>query len=169
GAENFRVGVSQYLKDHAYGNTTLDDFVSALATASGMDLQQWQEEWLYRSGTNTVSAEFTCENDNIQSLRLLQSPPNLEAADQVLRTQRTLVGLYRYIDDKMVLGISFPVTYSGEETAIPEAVGMPCPDLVLPNEEDWAYMKIALDERSRATLQERINDFESPTTRLMLW
>ncbi len=169
GAENFRIGVSEYLKRHAYGNTTLDDFVSALSNAAGMDLTQWKDEWLYRSGTNTVMADFTCESGNLTSLRLVQSPPQLANADQVLRTQRTLVALYRYIDEKMVLGAEFPVTYSGEATEISEAVGLPCPDLVLPNEDDWAYMKIALDERSRATLQEHINAFESPTTRLMLW
>jgi aminopeptidase N len=169
GAENFRSGISRYLQQHAYGNTTLDDFVDALSIAGGTDLRQWQQEWLYQSGTNTVSVDFNCENDNILSLRVLQLPPQLAGAHQVLRTQRTQLGLYRQVDGAMVRASTLPVTYSGEITDVPEASGLPCPDLVLPNEDDWAYMKIALDARSRATLREHINAFENPTTRLMLW
>jgi NAD(P) transhydrogenase subunit alpha len=40
----------------------------------------------------------------------------------------------------MVLGNSIPVTYSGAVTWIPQALGQPCPDLVLPNVDDHAYM-----------------------------
>jgi aminopeptidase N len=169
GEENFRIGVRNYLQKHAYGNTTLDDFVGELAAASGINLDQWKQEWLYRSGVNTVQADFTCENDLLTSLRLLQSVPTTTTADKDLRSQRTQIGFYRYTDNAMQLSSSLPFTYSGAVTDVPAAIGLPCPDLVLPNEGDWAYMKINLDNRSFATLNERINDFQNPTTRMMLW
>jgi aminopeptidase N len=169
GEENFRVGVGNYLRKYAYQNTTLDNFVDELAAASGIDLAEWKREWLYRSGVNTIQADFTCDADTLTSLRLLQSVPAVATADKDLRAQRTQLGLYRYTDDAMLLTAALPVTYSGAVTWVPEAVGQPCPDMVLPNEGDWAYMKINLDNRSFATLNERINDFSSPTTRIMLW
>lgn len=169
GEENFRIGVRNYLVKYAYQNTTLDNFVDELAAASGIDLAQWKQEWLYRSGVNTIQADFTCDANLLTSLRLLQSAPEVATADKDLRSQRTQVGLYRYTDDEMLMTAALPVTYSGAVTWIPEAVGQPCPDMVLPNEGDWAYMKINLDNRSFATLNERINDFANPTTRIMLW
>jgi aminopeptidase N len=169
GAENFRLGVSNYLKRHSWGNTRLQDFVGALAEASGQDLTQWQQEWLYSSGLNTVQTDFRCEDGALSSLRLLQDVPGVGTADKVLRSQRTQVGLYRYTDGTMVAGAALPVTYSGAVTWVPEAVGQPCPDLVLPNEADWAYMKIKLDPVSLDTARTRINAIANPTTRLMLW
>jgi aminopeptidase N len=169
GEENFRQGIRNYLKRHAWGNTELDDFVSAMAEASDQDLTQWQQEWLFSSGVNTLQAQFTCENDQLTDLRLLQSAPALATADKLLRSQRTQVGLYRLQDDALEAIHALPVTYSGAVTSIPEAIGLPCPALVLPNEDDWAYFKIALDEVSQATLREHINAIANPTTRLMLW
>lgn len=169
GEENFRIGVRNYLRKHAYGNTTLDDFVNELAAASGMNLTTWKQEWLYRSGVNTIQADFTCDADLLTSLRLLQSVPTTATADKDLRSQRTQIGFYRYTDAAMQMGAALPVTYSGAVTEVPAAIGLPCPDLVLPNEGDWAYVKINLDNRSFATLNEHINDFANPTTRIMLW
>ncbi|MGV3590793.1 MAG: aminopeptidase N [Gammaproteobacteria bacterium] len=170
GEENFRIGVRNYLQKHAWGNTTLDDFVGELAAASGMDLAQWQQEWLYRSGVNTIQADFTCADDGtLDSFRLLQSVPATATADKILRSQRTQIGFYRYSDGSMQMNTAIPVTYSGAVTEVTEAIGLPCPDLVLPNEGDWAYAKITLDNRSFATLNQRINDFANPTTRMMLW
>jgi aminopeptidase N len=169
GAENFRQGVSSYLKQHSWGNTRLEDFVNALAEASGQDLTQWQQEWLYSSGLNTVQADFRCENGQVSTLRLLQEVPGVGSADKMLRSQRTQVGLYRYTDGAMVTAAVIPVTYSGAVTWVTEAIGQPCPDLVLPNEADWAYLKIKLDPVSLDTARTRINSIAQPATRLMLW
>jgi len=169
GEGNFRVGVSNYLHKYAYQNTTLDNFVDELATASGLNLDQWKHEWLYRSGVNTVQTDFTCANNAITSLRLLQSVPIESTANKDLRSQRTQIGLYHYTDQQMLLSSAIPITYKGAVTYVSEAIGMPCPDLVNPNEDDWAYMRIKLDATSITTVGEHINDFTSPTTRIMLW
>jgi len=169
GKENFRQGVSSYLKQHAYGNTTLDNFVAELAAASGIELEQWKQEWLYKSGVNSIQAEFTCNDNRIVSLNLIQTEPEASTADKILRTQRTQVGLYRYTDAQMITTAVIPVTYQGASTQVTEATGQPCPDLVLPNEADWAYMKISLDPVSLASAREHINDIANATTRLMLW
>ena len=169
GEENFRRGVSNYLKENAFGNATLDDFVNALANSAGMDLSQWQKEWLQQSGANTIRTDISCYNNTIIDLRLLQFVPKNREADKVLRSQKTLIGLYRYTDNTMVAGNTIPVTYSGPVTYVSDAVGLPCPDLVLTNENDYAYFEMDLDPVSFETLRDHINDFSNPTTRLMLW
>jgi aminopeptidase N len=169
GEENFRIGVSNYIKAHSYANASLNDLVDSLADSANIDLTRWKQEWLQTSGANSLRAEFSCTNERISSMRLVQSVPSTAAADKVLRSQRTLVGLYRYTDNAMVLGNAIDVTYKGAVTWIPEAVGEPCPDMVFPNENDNAYLIIDLDPVSRATLRDHINDFDSATTRLMLW
>lgn len=169
GEENFRQGVSNYLKANSFGNATLDDFVNSLADSAGMDLSQWQKEWLQEAGANTVRTDFSCTDNTISSMRLVQSVPETATADKVLRSQRTLIGLYRYTDNAMVLGNTVPVTYSGPVTWVTDVIGEPCPDLVLPNENDHAYFEMQLDPISMETLREHINDFSNATTRLMLW
>ncbi|MEX2365565.1 MAG: ERAP1-like C-terminal domain-containing protein, partial [Pseudohongiellaceae bacterium] len=169
GEENFRRGVSNYLKKYAYQNTSLDDFVSELGLAANMNLDQWQQQWLYQSGLNTVEANFACENGTLGLMQLFQYVPEVSSADKTLRQQRTQLGLYHYTETEMILTDTIAVTYSGPVTNVTDAIGLPCPDLVFPNENDWAYMKVQLDERSLQTLFEHINDFSDATIRIMLW
>jgi len=69
----------------------------------------------------------------------------------------------------MNLTKAIPVLYKGESTEIKEAVGQACPDLVYPNEGDWGYVKVVLDEKSLASVKKHINAVENKTMRLMLW
>ncbi len=166
GEENFRIGVSNYLKKYAYQNTTLDDFMGELGKAANKDLSQWTDSWLYKAGLNTIDANFSCDNNRITHLTLRQSAPE---EYPTLREQRVQVGLYRLQDSTVQLTDTLAVTYSGKETEIPDAVGKLCPDLVYPNKDDWGYVQVNLDNKSLATARQHINQFESPTLRLMLW
>ena len=57
GEEAFRRGVSNYLKDHAYGNTDGDDLWSALAAASGEPVKEIMDTWIFQGGFPRVSVE----------------------------------------------------------------------------------------------------------------
>lgn len=166
GEENFRKGVSNYLKDLSYQNATLDDFMGHLGKAAGKDLDQWQQQWLYNAGLNTIEASFQCENDKVTRLTLNQSAP---AEYPTLREQQTQLGFYRMDGDSMLRVATLPVLYSGETTAVEEAVGQPCPQILYPNEEDWAFAKVNLDPISVKNMSRHINDIEKPFARLMLW
>ena len=52
---------------------------------------------------------------------------------------------------------------------MPELIGKPQPDLVLVNDDDLAYAKIRLDERSLATLIESISEFTDSLPRALCW
>ena len=165
GPEVFRRGVSQYLKTHAYGNTTIDDFLGAISDVAERDLQAWAAEWLHEPGTNTISVDFECENEAIASMSLTQSAPD---AWQTLRTHRTQIGLYQFGVDAVTVN-TLPVTYAGERTVIREGNGIPCPDMVYANHGDWDYARVQLSTQGLTTLREHLNDFTDPLARLMLW
>lgn len=171
GEENFRKGVATYLKTHSYGNTELEDFIGALSEASGKDLTEWTQQWLYKSGVNTLHTDFTCDNDQLKSITLTQTTPQ-DMDLPTLRSQRTQLGLYAIDGDNPAQQLAaIPVLYEGEKTNVDLASygDLRCPDLIYPNLDDWAYVKVALDDKSNATLKQHILQFEDNNLRIMLW
>ena len=166
GEENFRVGVSNYLKKFSYKNTDLDDFIGELGKAAGKDMTQWTQDWLYNAGLNTIKVNYQCTDGKVDSFSIDQSAPE---GYPTLREQRVQVGLYNLVGDTMTLTQATPVTYKGANTVMNEIVGQTCPDLVYPNEADWGYVKVDLDEASLAAVNQHINSIDNTTMRLMLW
>jgi puromycin-sensitive aminopeptidase len=56
GAEQFRQGVSHYLRTHAYGNTETSDLWGALEVTSGQPVRQVMDSWIWQPGYPLVSA-----------------------------------------------------------------------------------------------------------------
>jgi aminopeptidase N len=166
GEEIFRKGINTYLGRHAEGNAELGDFVAALAEAAGTDLDQWAEEWLHTSGANTIEAQFTCTDGQVSDFALAQTGP---ADYPILRTQKVLVGLLRDVDGVVVTDSVIPATYSGALTKVPAANGKPCPDLVYPNHQDFGYVLVKLDPRTRDNLNDMIGRIEDSFQRVMFW
>jgi aminopeptidase N len=166
GEENFRKGVSNYLKKYSYQNTTLNDFITSLAQASDTDLTQWTQDWLYKAGVNTIEVSYQCNAGVISEFAIKQSAPE---AYPTLRQQRVNVGLFNYSNDVMSLTNEVAVTYKGASTDVSEVVGKACPELVYPNLDDWGYVQVNLDKNSLESLNKHINDFKNPSLRLMLW
>ncbi|WDE03797.1 aminopeptidase N [Thalassomonas viridans] len=166
GEEEFRTGVSNYLKKFAYKNTDLDDFMTELGKAAGKDLSQWTQDWLYQPGLNTIEASYQCEHGKISSFTLEQSAPKTYPT---LREQRVQVGLYNFRQNTMALTDKIAVTYKGKSTSVDDAIGKACPDLVYPNEGDWGYVRVNLDAKSLAAAKQHINALDNATMRIMLW
>lgn len=57
GDENFRQGIRKYLKEHAYGNATWDDLISALAFYSDADIERFSRVWVYEAGMPQIKFE----------------------------------------------------------------------------------------------------------------
>jgi aminopeptidase N len=166
GEEIFRQGINTYLGRHAEGNAQLSDFVGALAEAAGTNLDEWAYEWLHSAGANTLEAQFTCTDGAITDFSLLQTAP---ADYPILRTQKVQVGLLRDVDGVVVTDNVIPVTYSGARTEVPAAHGKACPDLVYPNHQDFGYVLVKLDPRTRDNLNDMIGRIEDSFQRVMFW
>jgi len=63
GQDAFRDGVNAYLKEHAYGNATAEDFSSTLARVSGKPVDKIMPTFVQQAGVPMVSARFECHGD----------------------------------------------------------------------------------------------------------
>ena len=50
GEDNFRDGLREYLKAHAFGNATWSDLINVLDARTPLDLQQWSQVWVDQPG-----------------------------------------------------------------------------------------------------------------------
>jgi len=71
GPDTFRAGVTSYLRDHAYGTATADDFVSAVARAANSPVAPVFWSFLDQPGLPEIQA--TCEAGAQPELRLEQA------------------------------------------------------------------------------------------------
>jgi aminopeptidase N len=59
GDEAFQRGIRAYYREHFNANATTADFRRAMEEASGMDLEAFFEQWLYKEGTLKVAGGWT--------------------------------------------------------------------------------------------------------------
>ena len=57
GDDAFIAGVAAYLREHAFGNGTLADFLGAIERASGRELTAWSRAWLLTAGVDVISVD----------------------------------------------------------------------------------------------------------------
>jgi len=165
GEENYRQGVSAYLKENAYGTTELADFIGHQSESAGIDLSGWSDEWLLTSGFNTLAVESECDGELLSSIAITQSA----TADQPrLRTHSVDLALYNLdADGGLVVTAAIPVLVEGKRTSVEVPEGQPCPAIVNPNHNDWAFAKIALSADDEALLGEHLGDVADPLSRSM--
>ena len=154
GEDTFFEGVRRYLTRHAWGNTSLADFLSALEEVSGRDLDRWAQAWLRTPGVSTLSID----GDAVR-----QTVP---AAYPVLRDHRIGIGCYDRVDGALVRRARLDVDVSGELTPV---AGLQGHDLVVLNDGDLTFAKTRFDERSLATVVGGLRDLDDPLTRAICW
>jgi aminopeptidase N len=167
GQEKFLAGVSSYFKKNAYGNTELTDLLTELEEQSGRELRSWSKLWLETAGVNTLRPEIhTDDAGNITKFAVLQSAIE---SQPTIRPHRMAIGFYDLIDGKLKRVHKLELDIDGVRTEVDEFVGLARPDLILLNDEDLAYAKIRLDEKSWATALHHLSDFEDSLARTIIW
>lgn len=168
GPEQFMAGVREYFAKHSWQNTELGDLMTELEKASGRDLDRWGRLWLETAGVNSLKPELTVDADGtITSFAILQSA----VEDQpTLRPHRLAVGFYDVTaEGKLERFHREELDVDGERTDVPELAGLRRPDLVLLNDDDLAYAKVRLDEKSLATAKSHLKDFRESLPRTLVW
>jgi aminopeptidase N len=145
GADTFREGIRQYFKKYDYQATKLPDFMDTLGKVANLDVDKWTQDWLYLAGTNRIRADFTCQNGKVSQFSLVQSYPK---DHPYLREHSLNIGLYTLKDEFKVVKTQ-AVKVSGETTQVPALIGTQCPDMVYPNHQDWGFVKVILDDKTR--------------------
>ena len=169
GLDPFLQGLRTYFKEFAYGNATFADLLRHLEEASGRELQGWAQEWLQTAGVNTLAPEFTLNDDG--TYRTFAVRQSAHPDWPTLRRHRIGIGLYNRVDGRLVRSRSVEVDVQGELTTIEELcdTGVAQPDLLLLNDQDLAYAKIRLDERSLQTALTSLSQIEDSLARALVW
>ncbi len=166
GEEKFFKGLRSYFRRYEYGNADLTGFLEELEKASGRDLQSWAKEWLQTAGVNTLRAQTVLSGDSYQSFAIVQDA----AADYPIhRSHRIAIGLYDATDEGLVRRKRVELDVVGAATEVPELAGERVPDLLLINDDDLTFAKIRFDERSLATIADRVRDLRDPLARALCW
>ncbi|HVW79463.1 MAG TPA: aminopeptidase N [Mycobacteriales bacterium] len=167
GEDTFFAATRAYFARHAYANTTLPDFLSALEAASGRDMSAWAQEWLQTAGVNTLRPSF--ETDGEGRFTTFAVEQTATAEHPTLRSHRVRIGLYADSADGLERVNQVEVDVAGARSEVPELVGIAQPDLLLLNDDDLTYAKIRLDDRSWHTLVSSIGRLHDPLARALCW
>jgi aminopeptidase N len=170
GFDAFVAGSRQYFRDHAYGNTTLADLLSALGTASGRDLAGWAAQWLQTSGLPTLCLDLTADDGVLSSVTIVQDALDPVTGREELRPHRLRVGLYNFDDGgALVRTGSVETDAVARRTGVPELAGQRRPALLLLNDDDLTYAKVRLDPVSEATVLASLDRVTDPMARALCW
>ncbi|MDO5502865.1 MAG: aminopeptidase N [Actinomycetia bacterium] len=149
GREAFRDGLRAYFATHAWGNTTLDDLLDELEATSGRDLRAWSARWLQTAGVNTLRPVLDLDDHGVITSAVIEQTATEE--HPTLRPHRLAIGVYEVRGEELVRLERIEVDVDGERTEIPDLLGREHPGLILVNDDDLAYCKIRMDQRSLET------------------
>jgi aminopeptidase N len=72
GADNFRLGIQEYLKKYAYTNATWNDLIAILSKHSKTDLYTWNKVWVNQPGRPVFDYNVTYAGNKISSFTITQ-------------------------------------------------------------------------------------------------
>jgi aminopeptidase N len=157
GRDTFLAAARDYFRANAWGNTTLADFLSALASASGRDMSAWAEAWLGTAGVSTLTLETEAAADgSISRATLRQAGADPRTGVTVLRPHVLHVGAYSPVPDAAARLVASPEVRLEDASGVlasvdvPELVGLPADTVLLPNDEDLTYALVIPQQASLA-------------------
>lgn len=176
GQEQFFAGVRAYFAKHAWGNTELRDLLTELEATSGRDLSAWSALWLEQSGVTLLRPEITSAvgEDGVERITALAVTQEVPDINPVQRPHRLVVGGYDLVagedgETRLERTVRVELDVDGARTEVPQLVGTKRPDLLLLNDDDLAYAKVRLDERSLATAIAHLGHFTDSLPRTLVW
>jgi aminopeptidase N len=152
GEDAFVEGLRAYFRDHAWGNTRLDDLMGAVGKAAGRDLSDWTSAWFDRAGTDTVA---------LDGAEVLVTSPDGGPP----RPHRLDIGSYAASANGLTPVGTTSVETSGVGTPLPG----PLPDAVhhQVKDQDLNFAALRTDEKSLRTMLASAGDLTEPVSRAL--
>jgi aminopeptidase N len=150
GEDVFVEALRAYFRDHAWGNTVLDDLMTSVGNAAGRDLSEWTVAWLDRSGTDVLRLD----GGTITA----QSPDEQDA-----RPHRIDVACYDVSGGSLTLADTVSVETTGARTPIE----LPDAGLYLLNADDLTFAAVRPDSASLQVLLERAPELPTALDRAL--
>ena len=167
GLDAFMAGSRDYFAKHAFGNTTLVDFLDALeARTEGRDVRAWADAWLTTTGVSEISVDVeTDDAGTITKATVSQS----NTGPQVVRPHTfTLAGFNRQ-RSAMHPTETWKVDFDTASADLPQLVGIKRPDLLLPGHGDDDFAKMRLDDTTTAHALHSVTKLPDALDRAVVW
>jgi aminopeptidase N len=176
GEPAFRGGVQTFLREHAYGNGTWEELLSAVGWAAKRDLTDWGRTYFVRPGMPVVEQQLEIRNGRIERLALIQHPAQPTLSGAGVWPMKVDVRLHV----EGTVPVTLPVEMTAETTLVAGAKGLFAPNFVYANANDYGYGLFMLDEASRDWLLangarlsslgcRQVCDADATFLRAMLW
>ena len=152
GDDAFVAGVRDYLRDKAFGNGDLGDFLGAIERSAGVSLADWSEAWLRTAGVDVLAAD--------DAGRLTRTPP----AEHPAQRPHTLdVGRIEHSGEVR----RERVQLVSDESRLPDAVRGGA--ITLPNAGDLTWATVELPGSQHDLIPGVMPRIEDPQVRAVLW
>lgn len=155
GTEVFREGLRAWLREHAWGNATAEDFVAALSRASGEDLQPIFDGLLEKPGLPEL--EYTCKDDVTPVLQLTQARWLPEGS---ARGRWALPVCVRYPTAEGERRTCARI--DGRRGRLPLEGAASCPAWLVPNDGQSGYYRVRYGEEAVSALLDRGSALDLP-------
>jgi aminopeptidase N len=170
---NFRDGLRLYLKRHKYGNAEWSDLMDAFEEFSRRrlknmgvgSLKDWADAYIKRRGMPQVDVEWTCDgtgriNHFVLSQRDVLGEGGVWPVASMIRLDSYPGGSNSWV---------LQANFNSERAELRSALGKPCPNYVFANQDDFAYGRFLLDERSRKAVIAQLGEINNVFDRTLLW
>ncbi len=162
GEETLRDGLRDYLGAYSFGNASWSDLIEILDATTEEDLASWSRVWVDEPRRPTIVASRSVDDQgHIASLVVGQSDP--EGRSRIWNQQLNVRFGYEHTSR------TFPVRVNSTTVAVPDAVGLPEPDYIIPNGEGVGYGLLAPDSASLEYFLDNTASLSEPLTRGIVW
>jgi aminopeptidase N len=161
GFDNFSKGIQKYFQIFKWENTEFNDFISQMVNSTGnLFLGELCDQFLKNAGLNEVTSSWEVTDDNKIKEFIIHQTPCLQAHPTLQYHLCDILFLYANGQTTVFSDVKIDATPTTSKVIFQ---GIPAPDAVVLNYNDWAYFKLSFDQKSINFLQ---NYLYNPTLNL---
>ena len=158
GENKFREGIRVYLKKYRKKNTVLEDFLSCMSQASGIDIVGWSKQWLETTGVNTFKPAIHGTDCTVKQIP--------SANNNQLRDHAVLYECYAVANGKPQKSENGKIFITGSTTKISLKSAA---EFILLNAGDHDYAKVYFRDQDLDFIQENLTSIKERFTRRIIW
>ena len=163
GMPAFKSGMQRYMAEHAFSNTTLDDWLESLGEGVDQDLRGWADSWLETAQHNSIQIHRTGSKDDHNMMIVSQSAPD---EFPTIRSH-TLELLAGDLVDSVFASTTHEIVVTDQSNQI--NISNNTADFLFPNFGDHGYVQVILDPESLEFVKQHLEKITDPLLRMQIW
>ena len=163
GMPAFKSGMQRYMAEHAFSNTTLDDWLESLGEGVDQDLRGWADSWLETAQHNSIQIHRTGSKDDHNMMIVSQSAPD---EFPTIRSH-TLELLAGDLVDSVFTSTTHKIVVTDQSNQI--NISNNTANFLFPNFGDHGYVQVILDPESLEFVKQHLEKITDPLLRMQIW